>query len=579
MFTDGCITDRGFMQIKIDTQDNAVGDVSMAVLNPRQVVLDPDASSYDPSGWRQWMYIDWASMDTIEATYGKDAAQLVADMAGSDTGTNGPDSVILENHRFGDTNAADTWGITTGVHEGKRIKKVRVVYREHKRYDRRPHFLDVASGDLSMVPATWDKEKYTQFAESAELVVVTRTTEVIYNTVSVDRVAIHHSMSPYKSFSIVPYFPYFRRGTPFGVVRNLISPQEQVNKLESQELHIVNTTANSGWIVEEGALSNMTTDELREQGSQTGVVISHAPDRRPPSKITPNQIPTGIDRISQKAARNIKEISSITDAMLGGGSPEVSGVAMRLQQNRGGIQIAGPMDNLARTRNLVAYKKLELIQQFYTEQRIVRFTDMSNPNEPDQEITINQIDEAGQIVNDVTLGTYDIVVTTAPPRDVFEESQFAAALEMRSAGIAVPDDVVISNSPLQHKEDVAERVRQMMGQGTPTEAEIAQMQQQQQIEAQLQAIEMERAMLEIAKLEADIELVRAKTNKEGATDSRLLEGLEQRIQEKREEFQLRKQLAGLTNRTKTEIANINSDAAVAAAVLKQSGGTPPPTRA
>ena len=45
----------------------------------------------------------------------------------------------------------------------------------------------------------------------------------------------------------------------------MISPQEQLNKISSQELHIVNTTANSGWVVESGSLSNMTEEELEER--------------------------------------------------------------------------------------------------------------------------------------------------------------------------------------------------------------------------------------------------------------------------------------------------------------------------
>ena len=59
------------------------------------------------------------------------------------------------------------------------------------------------------------------------------------------------------------------------MVRNLISPQEQLNKISSQELHIVNTTANSGWIVESGSLTGMTADDLEEHGAETGLVLEY----------------------------------------------------------------------------------------------------------------------------------------------------------------------------------------------------------------------------------------------------------------------------------------------------------------
>ena len=51
--------------------------------------------------------------------------------------------------------------------------------------------------------------------------------------------------------------------------------QEQLNKISSQELHIVNTTANSGWIVESGSLSGMTADDLEEHGAETGLVLEY----------------------------------------------------------------------------------------------------------------------------------------------------------------------------------------------------------------------------------------------------------------------------------------------------------------
>ena len=119
-------------------------------------------------------------------------------------------------------------------------------------------------------------------------------------TVTADTVVLFDDWSPYDHFTLVPFFPYFRRGKPFGMVRNLLSPQEQLNKITSQELHIVNTTANSGWIVESGSLSGMTADDLEEHGAETGLVLEYNRGSTPPGKIPPNQIPTGLDRISQK---------------------------------------------------------------------------------------------------------------------------------------------------------------------------------------------------------------------------------------------------------------------------------------
>ena len=163
------------------------------------------------------------------------------------------------------------------------------------------------------------------------------------------------------------------------MVRNLLSPQEQLNKIASQELHIVNTTANSGWMVEAGSLVGLTADDLEEHGAETGLVLEYQRGTTPPTKIQPNTIPTGLDRIGQKAADNIKSISGINDSMLGTDGAEVSGVAIQAKQNRGVIMIQVPLDNLKKTRQILAEKILNLVQTFYTEQRIIQVT-----NEDDQ---------------------------------------------------------------------------------------------------------------------------------------------------------------------------------------------------
>ena len=167
------------------------------------------------------------------------------------------------------------------------------------------------------------------------------------------------------------------------MVRNLLSSQEQLNKITSQELHIVNTTANSGWIVENGSLSGMTADDLEEHGAETGLVLEFNRGSTPPAKIPPNQkIPTGLDRLGQKAAANIKQISGITDAMLGQDSAEVSGVAIQAKQNRGSMLLQVPLTNLAKSRQYLAESILGLIQGYYTEERVIQITDESDPYKP-----------------------------------------------------------------------------------------------------------------------------------------------------------------------------------------------------
>ena len=140
------------------------------------------------------------------------------------------------------------------------------------------------TGDQSEVPEAWSDRKAKKFAKEYGLNVMSKTKKKVRWTVTCDKVVLHDDFSPYADFTIVPFFAYFRRGRPFGMVRNLLSPQEQLNKIASQELHIVNTTANSGWVVESGSLTNMQAEDLEEHGAETGLVLSTIVDRRLPRR-------------------------------------------------------------------------------------------------------------------------------------------------------------------------------------------------------------------------------------------------------------------------------------------------------
>ena len=50
-------------------------------------------------------------------------------------------------------------------------------------------------------------------------------------------------------------------------------------------------------------LTGMTADDLEEHGAETGLVLEYNRGSTP-CKIPPNQIPTGLDRLGQKAVEH-----------------------------------------------------------------------------------------------------------------------------------------------------------------------------------------------------------------------------------------------------------------------------------
>jgi len=535
-FSDGLIQDRGFFNLRIDFSENIQGEIKLEVEDPVDILIDPDAKEYDPESWTEVFKTKWKTLDEIELTYGKKKADEVRDTV-NQARYYGMDSVDFRETRFGSTETVP--GSIRDIENGyvsetevRKVRSVRIIERQHRTIQSVDFFVDLMHGDMKKCPETWDDERRQKFAQTYKLGIVPREVQRIRWTVTADRIVLFDDWSPYDFFTIIPYFPYFRRGRPFGMVKNLISPQEQLNKISSQELHVVNTTANSGWMVPTGSLLNMTLDELETRGSKTGTVIEFNPTIGTPEKIQPNAIPAGLDRISMKAAMNIKEISGVTAPMMEQDTGEQSGVAINARNARSQVQMQIPLDNLAKTRKMVAERILILFQQFYTEERIFYIANDSMNREPGSEefekLVINQKMAGGQIVNNITLGKYDVVVSSQPAKDIYNDTQFEEALQLRQIGVNVPDDTVVEYSNLGQKYELAERIRKANGQGKMTPEEQAQAQQMQELQMKELTLNLDELQAKVEKLQtaSALDMARAQDLEGGGAANRQLKELE-----------------------------------------------------
>ena len=577
VFSDGLIMDgRGYFDVRMDFSDHVEGEVRITAKDPLDILIDPDAKDADPKTWNEVFETKWMTLDEIEELYGEKCAERLLFVAENGMSF-GPDSVEYQETRFGDTESNDDhFGAgVPGDEEYRNVKALRVIERQHKKICRADFFVDKETGDQRQVPDEWSDRKAKKFAKTYDMEIISKVIRKVRWTVTCDQVVLHDGWSPYNDFTIVPFFCYFRRGNPFGIIRNLLSPQEQLNKIASQELHIVNTTANSGWMVESGSLVGMTADDLEEHGAETGLVLEYARGTNPPAKIGANQIPTGLDRIAMKAQQNIQAISGINDSMLGSDSAEVSGVAIQAKQNRGAVMIQVPLDNLAKARQYLAEKVLNLIQTFYTEARIIQVTNEDDPMAERDEIPINMETAEGDIINNLTIGEYDVIIATAPARDSFDETQFAEALSLRQAGVAIPDDAIVQYSHLQKKEELAKRIRVMTGQEPPSPEQAEAMQAQQMLAMKNLQLETMKLEAEVEKLqsEAAVNVAKVQNEAEVMPQIRMAE-LQSKIQMNKEQLALRRELSAATNQIRQGQTETSAATKIATAAMASGRKSP-----
>jgi len=452
VFGDGIIQKRGYFDMRMDFSDNLKGDVRITVVDPLEVLPDPDAQSYDPKHWKDVTVTKWLSLDEIEQIYGKEAADKVSANPMPENDFGDYEGKGESRNRFGSNSSPGA--IYDSTLSDSTTKMYRVIDRQHRRRDKQQFYLNKNS-DLRPVPFGTTKEEIAQRTASGEWIVSSQVASRIRWTVTTINHVLHDEWSPYPHFTIFPFFPYFRRGKTLGLVDNAISPAETQNKAFSNILHAINSTANSGWTVEEGSLSNMTTDDLADVGMKTGLVVEYSRGRAKPEKIQPNELPAGHHAVVQMAGQYIKDVTGVSSSDDDIRSPEESGVAYDSKKFQAKMHLAVPLDNLSRTRNMLFRAMLYLFQEYYTEERIIMITKPDDMGETTREpMVINKRTPAGEIINNLALGEYDMTIADVPHAASFQATQFRELLEMKKVGIDIPGTAMVEVSSISKKAEL-----------------------------------------------------------------------------------------------------------------------------
>lgn len=500
------ITSRGFLDLRLEFDSSMQGDITLTKLNPKNVLIDSDATDYDPDTWTDVLTTKWLSLAEVELLYGKDRREYLETATPSEF-IYGTDSVSMLRDRMSEMHNAAPYSPIYGV-GSQASKYVRLIERQWFEPCVLEHFVDLRTGQLTKVPQSWKRDYIAEhLAQNPGFSVIKKKTKRVKWRHVIDSMTVHDGWSPYQHFTTVPYFPVFDDGYTLGLVEHLVGSQELLNKVSSQELHVVNTTANSGWIVKSGALANMTPEELEDRGAETGLVLEvHEDVQQAVQKIQPNQYPTGLDRISFKAEEHIKTISGVTDNLRGDDREDVAAKAISMKRQSGVVQFAVEFDNLARTAHILGRNMLDIVKEFYTEERIIPIVTDEFTQETDT-LHVNGTDpETGHTINDLTFGEHRIAVSIQPSQELLEDSEFAQAIELRKQGIPIPNEYIIKNSRLRGRGEI---IKQMQANAQSPEA-----QQQAQLQLENLQLENEKLKAEIQKIMADAGHKQAKAETE-----------------------------------------------------------------
>ncbi len=245
---------------------------------------------------------------------------------------------------------------------------------------------------------------------------------------------------------------------------DLLDPQREINKRRSAQIDQVTRTANSGWLLHEQGLDVEQQENWENNSAAPGFIGKWKGDAHmKPERISQAAQPIAAEKLEMKASDDLKEISGINEELLGQVDKVQSGRAIEAKQRQGVMALQTYMDNMSRTKELGGKKKLELIQNHYTEQRMVRI--LGEDGKQDSIIINERQPLSGSILNNLSLGKYSLSIDETPLSASFLAAQFEELMEMIEKGVLPVEavmDIAVELSTIPQKEIVKQRIQGFM---------------------------------------------------------------------------------------------------------------------
>ena len=250
---------------------------------------------------------------------------------------------------------------------------------------------------------------------------------------------------PYKhqQFPIVPIYAYLEdtgeKIENFGIVKNLIDPQDEKNKRHSQFTDILNRAPKGGGFYQQSAVDAEQIQNLSSPGTWVGV-RGAIKDKILPSNANYIGILGHYQWLESSAEDDAKEISGINDSLVGiPTSSRESGVAAQQRIQQGVTSLQELFDNLNTGKKLVINQLLSNIQQFYDPNKIKRIVGVVNRDNPDD--TIQAIP---QLIESFYNIKYDIAVDEGETSPTARIAAVQSATELLQYAQAMPPSAVMT---------------------------------------------------------------------------------------------------------------------------------------
>lgn len=305
-------------------------------------------------------------------------------------------------------------------------------------------------------------------------------------------------------------------GDRYGFIRNLKSPQDEINHRRSKALHLLNTRR---VISEKGAVDDIEVAR-REWAKSDGWVEINPSMKMEPDQTTQNDFKGQLEMLQE--AKNEIENFGPNPALIGQGLEDSSGRAIKLLQDAGMAEL-GPYLQAHRNWKIRVYRDIwNIIQRYWTKERWIRVTDDQNVAQFFQ-INKMELDEYGRpaIVNAIGSLDVDIIIDEGPDAMNMQGDSMLVLQALGPQFLQQFPEIALELSPLQNsvKKNMLDKIKAKQSappQPDPTKmAELQMKQQADQQTAQREAQEaQQKAQLDAATKQHDAQLKEREAQRE-----------------------------------------------------------------
>ena len=447
MFKAGLVTGVGWLDIGVKNNGN-IPYIFNNSENELNVIFDVRSRNLDYSDARFVAREKWLDIPTLQALFKEKANPVIKELQAHSYNQNYGFSFNEE------LTSAEEYLNT----QEQRAKVVEVQFKQTEK-------LYTVTNKLGQSFSTFDKTLAYKEKENDVTETFNYRTYLVYFT--------EHTVLEFKAldydfndFTLVPFFFKRKRttGEPYGLVKSAIDPQKEYNKRRSKALHLLNTVQ---VIADVDAVEDPNI-LAREAARPDGVIL-----KRPGKdlKILRNaELANSQVTIMNQATADIQETTGVFDDRLGKKTDAVSGVAIAQRQIASTNNQMFAFDNLRKVKKQLGRMVLSLIRQYFTSEMIINITDdISVPklvslNKAATDEQGNPIfDENNKLVkiNDVSFGDFDIHVEEVKDALSSQEYELNQLLALKSAGVAIPNDLLIESTSLKSKDKIISTNQQL----------------------------------------------------------------------------------------------------------------------